>query len=247
MCEENEAKLREREEQYHKHFQEYSMNLQQRQQLHEATVGEQSRLKTNRMNTWEANNTKLYQQLAQQKAQRDELQKQSQRQSCQTWLDMQLKWKDREKQREKITLLQDKEVVEKQAQQLQEEDRIKRLQEVEQRQMYSQALAYQKNLQQLQKYNFGKMTHEEKRINKDDLKNFKDHVPQFNALIPGINNLKSVGAAPFKRTKAMEKPGGLTRMTMSYNDLRAPTRGEAETSTPLDNEANQTINVLQQS
>lgn len=48
------------------------------------------------------------------------------------------------------------------------------------------------------------MTYEEKRINKDDLHHFKDHVPQFDALIPGINNIKSVGAAPLKRTKPRE-------------------------------------------
>lgn len=41
--------------------------------------------------------------------------------------------------------------------------------------MYSQALSYQKNIQILNKQNFGKMTFEEKRINKEDLHHFKEH------------------------------------------------------------------------
>lgn len=42
-------------------------------------------------------------------------------------------------------------------------------------------------------------------------------------MIPGINNIRSVGAAPLKRSKAreVEMPGKL-RLTMSYNDLKAP-------------------------
>jgi hypothetical protein len=48
------------------------------------------------------------------------------------------------------------------------------------------------------------MTYEEKRINKEDLHHFKQHQPEFGALIPGINNIQSVGAAPLKRTKPRE-------------------------------------------
>ena len=67
------------------------------------------------------------------------------------------------------------------------------------------------------------MTYEEKRINKDDLHHFKEHQPEFSAMIPGINNIKSVGAAPLKRAKARESemPGKL-KLTMSYNDLQTP-------------------------
>lgn len=49
------------------------------------------------------------------------------------------------------------------------------MQEQERKMLYSQALAYQKNIQELQKQNFGKMTYEEKRINKEDLHHFKEH------------------------------------------------------------------------
>ena len=65
------------------------------------------------------------------------------------------------------------------------------------------------------------MTYEEKRLNKDDLHHFKENDAEFSALIPGINNLKSVGAAPIKRSKQRELselPGKL-RQTMSYAEL----------------------------
>jgi len=67
------------------------------------------------------------------------------------------------------------------------------------------------------------MTYEEKRINKEDLHHFKEHLPEFSALIPGIKNIQSVGATPLKRAKPRESemPGKL-RLTMSYNDLHTP-------------------------
>jgi hypothetical protein len=70
------------------------------------------------------------------------------------------------------------------------------------------------------------MTYTEKRINRDDLVHFKEHLDSYNALIPGLNNLKSVGAAPLKRTKAREAemPGKL-KMTMSVGDLHSPLLG----------------------
>jgi hypothetical protein len=43
------------------------------------------------------------------------------------------------------------------------------------------------------------MTNEEKRINKVDLINFKAKDANLEALIPGINNLQTVGTSPLKR------------------------------------------------
>ena len=44
------------------------------------------------------------------------------------------------------------------------------------------------------------MTHEEKRLNRIDLQNFKTNDNnQMEALIPGINNLNTVGSSPLKR------------------------------------------------
>ncbi|CDW84404.1 UNKNOWN [Stylonychia lemnae] len=223
MCDDNEQKLRDREDEYKRYFARYNQNLNQRQVLHDTVVGEQERLKTQRMMSWESNNDKMYQKIAEQKAYQEEVQKQNQKQNCQSWLDMQLQWKEQEKERLKMVTLQEKEVKDRQQQQLVEEDRQKKIQDQERKQMYSQALAYQKNLQLLQKQNYGKMTYEEKRINKEDLHHFKEHQAQFEAMIPGINNIKSVGAAPLKRAKPREGelPGKL-KLTMSVNDLRSP-------------------------
>ena len=167
-------------------------------------MGEQEREKLRRMQDWEQNGSKLYQRLAEQRAYQQEVQKQHQKQSCLQWLDLQLQWKEAEKAKKRIEAQQEKEAKDKQLAQLKEEERRQKAQEQERKLLYSQALAYQKNIQELQKQNFGKMTYEEKRINKEDLHHFKEQQPEFTALIPGINNLKSVGAAPLKRTKARE-------------------------------------------
>jgi hypothetical protein len=48
------------------------------------------------------------------------------------------------------------------------------------------------------------MTYEVKRMNKDDLHHFKEQAPEFQALIPGLNNIKSVGTVALKRQKPRE-------------------------------------------
>lgn len=86
--------------------------------------------------------------------------------------------------------------------------------------MYCQALTYQTNIHQLQKNNFGKMTMQEKRINKEDLVHYKAHQPEVEALIPGINHHAS-GGAHLKRARPREteKPGQL-KMSMSTGALQ---------------------------
>lgn len=67
------------------------------------------------------------------------------------------------------------------------------------------------------------MTLQEKRLNKDDLVHYKEHQPSFQAMIPGIHNISSVGTAALKRAKPreIEQPGKL-RMSMSLQDLQNP-------------------------
>ena len=49
------------------------------------------------------------------------------------------------------------------------------------------------------------MTYEEKRMNKLDLEHFKSNQPkEFDALIPGINNLSTVGSSPLRRGGATQ-------------------------------------------
>ncbi len=52
----------------------------------------------------------------------------------------------------------------------------------------------------LQKHQYGTMTNEEKRMNRVDLHNYKTNAPkEFEAMIPGIHNLNTVGSSPLKR------------------------------------------------
>ena len=49
------------------------------------------------------------------------------------------------------------------------------------------------------KQNYGKMTFQEKRINRNDLDHYKKYENSVNAMIPGINNLSSVGSRPLRK------------------------------------------------
>lgn len=52
----------------------------------------------------------------------------------------------------------------------------------------------------LQKHKYGTMTDQEKRMNRLDLHNYKTGDANiFEAMIPGIHNLNTVGSSPLKR------------------------------------------------
>ena len=70
----------------------------------------------------------------------------------------------------------------------------------DQRNLYRETLQNQMTLNALNKHNFGKMTMQEKHLNKPDLKAYKNKERNtVKALIPGIKNIPSVGTKPLMR------------------------------------------------
>ena len=51
-------------------------------------------------------------------------------------------------------------------------------------------------LKDVGKRHYGKMTFQEKRINRVDLDNYKNYDNSVNAIIPGINHLNTIGSKP---------------------------------------------------
>ncbi len=64
--------------------------------------------------------------------------------------------------------------------------------------MYKLTLDQQAALKDEGKNNYGKMTFQEKRINRQDLDHYKKYEHANNALVPGINHLYSIGSRPMK-------------------------------------------------
>ena len=66
--------------------------------------------------------------------------------------------------------------------------------------MYRETLNNQAQINHLSKMNFGKMTYQEKKLNRADLHDFKaKKLNTVNAMIPGINNVEGVASNPLKR------------------------------------------------
>lgn len=81
----------------------------------------------------------------------------------------------------------------------QNEEKRKREME-DQRNLYKETLQNQMTLNAMNKYNYGKMTLQEKHLNKSDLKSYKNKDRNgIHALIPGIKNIPSVGTKPLMR------------------------------------------------
>lgn len=80
--------------------------------------------------------------------------------------------------------------------------------------LLKETLLNQMQMNELTKKNFGKMTQVEKKLNIDDLRNYKNKQPtQVNSMIPGIKNIPSVGSKPLMRgaLKMMEDPTSFNR------------------------------------
>ena len=82
--------------------------------------------------------------------------------------------------------------------------RRRKEEEREQKRLYSETLKYQKAIQDQMKNNFGKMTMQEKKFNKGDLRAYRQGEKQqpMGGLIPGINNINSIGTSPTIRKAA---------------------------------------------
>lgn len=65
----------------------------------------------------------------------------------------------------------------------------------EQKRLYGQTLLYQKAMQDQMNHNYGKMTMQEKKMNKNDLRAFRNYDNAMYSMVPGINNFSTVGAA----------------------------------------------------
>jgi len=99
--------------------------------------------------------------------------------------------------------------------------------EKERKNIYKQTLLYQQAMNEHNKHNFGKMTFAEKRLNKHDLKAYREKKPMIYSLAPGVNTIQSVGATAYPKGKgvsAIEGQGPLTaRYSMTHsNELARP-------------------------
>lgn len=76
----------------------------------------------------------------------------------------------------------------------------RQLEEEEQkRKMYREALEIQKGYKEYNRNHLGQMTQIEKKMNKQDLKAFKQGKTDYEGMIPGIHNIDSIGSRPILR------------------------------------------------
>lgn len=90
------------------------------------------------------------------------------------------------------------------------EDERKRVEGKQNQRLYGETLGYQNNITQRMRNNYGSMTEQEKKMNKLDLRSYKDGDTTVHSMIPGISNIMSVGSSPLVRkglAPVMQTPG----------------------------------------
>lgn len=65
--------------------------------------------------------------------------------------------------------------------------------------IYRETLKYQQEILEVNKDRYGSMTQQEKHLNRPDLRDYKHNGTEVKALIPGLNNLSSIGSVPTLR------------------------------------------------
>lgn len=83
---------------------------------------------------------------------------------------------------------------------LSEEERYQQQETEQQKAMYRETLNQQAQMNNMNKQDFGKMTYQEKKLNRVDLHSYKDkNMNEVKAMIPGLNHAPTVGTSPLKR------------------------------------------------
>ena len=86
-----------------------------------------------------------------------------------------------------------------------EEERIKKEKddakaiEMQRMKVYRETLDHQKQINEFNSGRLGTMTQVEKQFNKKDLRSYKNMENNIAGMVPGLNNLSSVGSAPMLR------------------------------------------------
>ncbi|CDW79439.1 UNKNOWN [Stylonychia lemnae] len=102
-----------------------------------------------------------------------------------------------EKNKEKDRMFLDQKLREAEA--AKQRDIVEQEQHKMQKDVYKNTLMQQMNLKQQATKNYGKMTFQEKRLNRLDLDHYKNFENSVNALIPGINHINSVASRPLAK------------------------------------------------
>ena len=71
----------------------------------------------------------------------------------------------------------------------------------EKKNIYKQTLLYQQAMRDKHHNNFGKMTKQEKNLNKMDLNAFRNKDANIYSMVPGVNNFNTVGTKPMNRIR----------------------------------------------
>lgn len=115
------------------------------------------------------------------------------------------------------------------------------------RKLYRDALEFQKGYHDYNKNHLGQMTKMEKKLNKHDLRSYKEKKTDYEGMIPGIHNLNSVGSRPLLRkanddlydTSKNAPPFVTNELNKSLKDLKTsikPLEDFSKTNSPKKNE-----------
>ena len=190
----------ERENNYKRFFKEYDKNMSERLSTHIKSVTEAKIEKQQKLDEIEEKNAKEYQDWLAEKEYKEKQERMKQMKEINDANRLAYNKIDRERTEKKEMY---NHMVEQRKKE--EEDykafQQKQLEEDEERRkLYRQALENQKGYKDYNKKNLGQMTHMEKKLNNNDLKTFKQKKKEYEGMIPGINNLQSVGSKPLLRT-----------------------------------------------
>lgn len=239
LAKENYDREVERENNYKKFFKDFDNNMGERVKNHMEHVTNQEINKQARMDRIEDQNQKQYNDWLTQKEQREREGRSRRFKEMNEENKKVFDKLDREKTHKKE--MYQKMVEERRKEEDDYKDYQKKLaeQEEESRRLYREALEFQKGYQEYNKSHLGQMTQMEKKLNKPDLKLYKQKQVGYQGMVPGIHNLNSVGSKPLLRIAKDEVyDTAVHSPSFAKNDLSKSYKDFKNSMKPLENHTN---------
>eukprot|EP00347_Sterkiella_histriomuscorum_P010638 403375503 len=200
QCEQNGRLQDQKDRMYKQFFANFESNLNQRAKFYLDKILEEEIKKDMMMRNWETNgNDPVFKQMSEERIRAEVERRLKDAGEIKEFNKFMIEQHERDRERQTEIAKMELEYRKVKEEGFRREEGARKKEEKQNQKLYGQTLDFQSNIHQKMRFNYGSMTEQEKRMNKMDLKSYKDGDTTIHSMIPGISNIQSVGSSPLIR------------------------------------------------
>jgi len=238
QCEENGRLQDAKDRMYKQFFANFDQSLNARAKLYLDKILEEEIKKDMMMRNWETNgNDPVFKQMSEERIRQEVERRLKDASEIKEFNRFMIEQHERDKERQVEVQKMELEFRKKKEEENRLADERKRQEERQNQKLYGDTLSYQANIVHRMRNNYGSMTEQEKKMNKLDLRSYKEGDSTIHSMIPGISNILSVGSSPLVRkglaNPLMQTPGlGTSVLSQSLVGTNAQDGIQSANQTP---------------